>query len=459
MTAKTQSPGVLIGAPASGSGKSMVASGLMRAFSKRLRVQGFKIGPDYIDPMYHTAASGKPSINLDPWMLTADQNRCAYARHAADADLCIVEGVMGLFDGVSGDPMNGSSAGMADVLGLPVVLVADCGKLSGSLGALVHGFDTFHPRVHIAAVIANRVGSATHEAMLRHALKPTGIPMIGAIPKEKGLIVPERHLGLVTAGEQVEETERFLALAGTIMENSVDMDALQQIAMKARPLPAELFENACPEPRVRSGNLRLAVARDEAFCFYYADNLDMLADAGVTIVPFSPLRDEVLPDGISALYLGGGYPELYAESLAANQSMRESVRSFAQSGGPVFAECGGFVYLAESLYTGSEAFPMAGIVPGVCRMTGKLKMGYRSITALEPNWLIPRGATIRSHEFHYSSWEPPQNVKPLFAMQNAAGTAVGTDGIVIGNLIASYNHIHFGQDSTLADTFIRAMER
>lgn len=449
-------PGFVIAAPASGSGKSMLSSGLMRAFSKNRSVQGFKIGPDYIDPMYHTAACGRPSFNLDPWMLNEAQNRELYAENTHNADLAIVEGVMGLFDGIGGDPLTGSSAGMAVCLGLPIILVVDCAKMSGSAGALVHGFDTWNPQVHIGGVICNRVASARHELLLRAALAPLHIPLLGFIPKKPELFVPERPLGLITAIERAAGTEQFLDTAETIVRACIDCEMLETIARTASPLRQD-SSAILSLPHSDARPCRLAAARDEAFCFYYASNLMLLSAAGAEIVPFSPLHDRELPPDIQGIYFGGGYPELYARELSENQSMLEAVRRFAARGGLVFAECGGLVYLTESIRTDAGSYPLSGVLPGSCQMTECLNMGYRSISAMQPNWLLPIGKTIRSHVFHYSVWQPGTAVQALFRMQDAAGAEAGTDGICLGRVIASYNHIHFGQDPELATAFVSAM--
>ncbi len=449
-------PGFVIAAPASGSGKSMLASGLMRAFSRRYAVQPFKVGPDYIDLMYHGAACGTPSVNLDPWMLPSEKLRSVYAKRAAQADLSIVEGVMGMFDGISGDPMNGSTAGVAELLGLPILLVVDCGKMAGSAAALIHGFHTFDSRVQIAGIIANRVGSLKHQTMLEQAIAPLGIPILGFIPKKDGLIVPERHLGLVTLDDDREKTAAFLESAAEIIEENLDLAAVLEIARTAKPIQLPLVEL---KSREKPANVRLAVARDEAFCFYYAENLALLAEAGAEIVYFSPIHDPTLPDRIDGIYFGGGYPELHAPALSINESMLSAVRTFAVADHPIFAECGGLMYLTNVFQDSDRSYQMAGILSGSCRMGRRLIMGYRMATALTPNWLLAPAQTLRSHEFHYSIWDREDDDQPLFSYMNALGEACGTDGVCRGNTIASYSHIDFGQDETLVTNFITAMEK
>lgn len=342
-------PRLIIAAPSSGGGKSVVAAGLMAAFAQRLRVQGFKVGPDYIDPMYHAAATGRPARNLDAWMLPPSIVRRDFLRAAAQAELSLIEGVMGFFDGSGTDPLDGSTAHMAQLLEAPVVLVVDCARMSVGAAAVVHGFHTFTPKVNIAAVVCNRVGGERHAAWLREAVERYGLPVLGCLPDLPDLKVPERHLGLLTVAERPRAVQTFLAAAGAAMARYLDLDALLKLARSAPPLAPEAAD-AGASPMFAGGlPTRIGVARDEAFCFYYEDNLDALRRHGAEIQPFSPLRDAALPDNVAGLYFGGGYPELYAERLSANAAMRAAVADAYGRGMPIYAECGGLMYLTEAI--------------------------------------------------------------------------------------------------------------
>jgi cobyrinic acid a,c-diamide synthase len=279
---------------------------------------------------------------------------------------------------------------------------------------------------------------------------------LGFIPKKDGLIVPERHLGLVTLDDDREKTAAFLESAAEIIEENLDLAAVLEIARTAKPIQLPLVEL---KSREKPANVRLAVARDEAFCFYYAENLALLAEAGAEIVYFSPIHDPTLPDRIDGIYFGGGYPELHAPALSINESMLSAVRTFAVADHPIFAECGGLMYLTNVFQDSDRSYQMAGILSGSCRMGRRLIMGYRMATALTPNWLLAPAQTLRSHEFHYSIWDREDDDQPLFSYMNALGEACGTDGVCRGNTIASYSHIDFGQDETLVTNFITAMEK
>jgi cobyrinic acid a,c-diamide synthase len=396
-------PRVIIAAPASGHGKSTIATGLMAALAATRRVQGFKVGPDYIDPMYHTAATGRPSRNLDAWMLPPAAVQQGFARAAATADVSIIEGVMGFFDGAGSDPLAGSTAQMALLLAAPVILVVDCSHMSVSAAAVVHGFHTFMPKVNIAGVICNRVGGERHAAWLREAITQYGVPVLGCLPYLPDLAIPERHLGLLTVEERPHGVQTFLAGAREAMARYVDLEAVVALAEAALPLP--LPDSAGPLAAALAaasdGVVRIGVARDEAFCFYYADNLDALRAAGAEVVCFSPLRDAVLPPGISGLYFGGGYPEIYAAALSANRPLLAAVREAHAQGMPIYAECGGLMYLTEALEDAEgQRHPMVGLVPGVCRMERRLVMGYREVRLAADGLLGAAGQRLRGHEFH-----------------------------------------------------------
>ena len=442
-------PRIIIAAPASGHGKSTVATGLMAALAAAGRgVQGFKVGPDYIDPMYHTAATGRPSRNLDAWMLPPAAVQQVFARAAATAGLSIIEGVMGFFDGAGADPLDGSTAQMALLLAAPVILVVDCSHMSVSAAAIVHGFHTFMPKVNIAGVICNRVGGERHAAWLREAITQYGVPVLGCLPHLPDLVIPERHLGLLTVEEQPQAVQAFLAGAREAIAHYVDLEAVVGLAEAAPPLPDSTGLPATSSEVV----VRVGVARDEAFCFYYEDNLDALRAAGAEVVLFSPLRDGALPPGISGLYFGGGYPELYAAALSANRPLLAAVREAHAHSMPIYAECGGLMYLTKALEDAEgKRHPMVGIVPGVCRMERRLTMGYREVRLAADGLLGAAGQRLRGHEFHYSTWQHPEAAPPAYTVQPRFLPEESRDeGFACGNLHASYIHIHFGQDARLA---------
>ena len=445
-------PRVMIAAASSDSGKSVIASGLMAAFSKRMVVQGYKVGPDYIDPMYHTAATGRVSRNLDSWMLKPGQVISIFQRADQGSSLAIIEGVMGLFDGYGSHPLIGSSAGIAHLLKVPVILVLDCAKMSGSAAAVVKGFDQFHTEIHIAGVICNRVAGPRHAQWLREAIEGhTAVPVLGCVPRLEALHIPERHLGLFTVPEREEAVGKFIQQAGELLTQHIDLEQLLMIAKRASDLP----EDIKPRLKTQSCLVRLAVARDEAFCFYYEDNLDELRRAGAELMPFSPIHDQVLPQGISGIYFGGGYPELYARALSRNAAMREQVAACCRQGMPVYVECGGLMYLTEGIHSQGESCLQVGVLPGWCEMSDKPIMGYREVQAVCDNLLCSTGARLRGHEFHYSRWGAGEDVQPVYSIapRSDEGNA-RLEGYYDGNVMASYVHLHFSQIPRLAQNFV-----
>ncbi len=466
-------PRFMIAAPASGSGKTTIAVGLMAALAATEAVQGFKVGPDYIDPMYHTAATGRPSRNLDTWMAPPEAVLAACARALRGTEIAVIEGVMGLFDGFDGKSEAGSSAEVARLLAAPVILVLDVSKMARSAAAIALGCRLFDPALNIAGVICNRVAGPAHAEMVKDALAAVGLPVLGCIPKSAALAVPERHLGLHTAVERQAEVETFLRAAAALMAAEVDLARLREIARSAPTLeiPPDPFTSpllAGEGPGVRSlstvaqeAPVRIAVARDEAFCFYYQDNLDLLSLAGAEVVFFSPLRDPALPAGVSGIYLGGGYPELYAAQLAANRPLRRTIRVAAAAGMPIYAECGGLMYLTEGIVDGSGAVhPMVGLVPGRSRLAGRLTMGYRIVTATQDSLLLRAGEQVRGHEFHYSEWiDRPADVPWAYHMAPRQGNVAQPEGYARDGLLASYVHLHFGGRPQLANRFVAACRR
>ncbi len=442
----------------SGAGKTTVSLALMAALRRRgLVVQAFKVGPDFIDPGHHALVTGRPSHNLDGWMLGLDESRRIFARHTAGADVAVVEGVMGLYDGFDPKAEDGSSAQLAKALNLPVLLVADCRSMARSAAALAGGFAAFDPGVSFVGLAANRVGGTRHARMLAQALTLVpDMPFAGGLVRDQGLTLPERHLGLVTAeeGGLDDVVQQHLA---DWLEGGLDLDWLLAGLPDLSPEPPDDPEP--PAPRVR-----LAVARDAAFCFYYAENLRRLRAAGAEPVFFSPLAGEGLPEGCQGLYLGGGYPELYAETLSACRLGRELAGAVAD-GLTVYAECGGMMFLGRELIDlEGRRWPMAGVLGIATRMLPRLRsLGYRRVTLTRSCPLGPAGARARGHEFHYSelSGEPEgEGLHPdAYAAESRLGPEPGTRGFLQGNLLASYVHLHLGSNPALAPALVDWMER
>lgn len=430
-----------VAAPSSGGGKTTVALALMAALRRRgLRVQPFKCGPDYIDPAYHRMAAGRPSYNLDTWMMGHAGVRRTWARHAAGADAAVCEGVMGLFDACAPGRAEGSTADCARVLGLPVALVVPVRGMAGSLAALARGFASHMPGLNLCGIIANGIGGERHARLLREVLEGEGLPpLLGAFPRSEAWALPERHLGLVPPGETGCSTAWVEALARAA-EACIDWERFATAC--ACPRPAPVAEPACPAPF-----LRVAVARDEAFLFYYAELEARLRRLGWEPVAFSPLRDAALPVGVDAVYLGGGYPEVFAARLAENAAMRASLAAFAARGGEIYAECGGYMYLCDELVDGEGwRYPMCGVLRATAHMGRKRReLGYRSVRWLgEPPFGLPR-QDVRGHEFHWSDVELHAAYPPLYAWKGTDGRG-GEAGVACGRVRAGYIHLFWGGD-------------
>ena len=434
-------------------GKTTVTLGLLEAFRRRgLAVQAFKVGPDFIDPGFHEIVTGRGSYNLDAWMCGRDHVLATVARQAADVDLAIVEGVMGCFDGLDATSDEGSTAQVAKWLGAPVVLVIDVQAQARSAAAVVLGFEKFDPELNLAAVIANRVGGDAHALGIRDAIAARcRARVVGALAYDQQVTLTERHLGLVTAGEGGLTDGKRTRLAD-LVERGVDLDGLLELAA---PLQA-LTEGTAPGmPRVPS--VRIGVAHDAAFCFYYRDNLALLRAAGAELVYWSPLTDSTLPV-VDGLYLGGGYPELHASALGANKAIRNAVRVFADEGRPIYAECGGLMYLAEALEDlDGTTHPMVGLLPATVRMRPRrLSLSYTEVTLQADSPLGPSGTVARGHEFHFSSLDPvPASVARVYRLRRRRGDERG-EGYQIGNALLSYVHLHFGSNPRIATSFVRA---
>lgn len=426
--------GLIIAAPATGSGKTTLTLGLARAWRRAgLRVGVAKVGPDYIDPRFLEIASGREGRNLDPWSMRTDVLRRLTAEAGEGADLLLIEGVMGLFDGAADG--RGSTADLAALLGLPVVLVLDARKLAHTAGAIVHGLATWRSDVRMAGVILNGVGSPSHETMLRESLRPTGLPVLGATRRVPDLVQPERHLGLVQAEERTDP-DTFLDRAADLVLESVDRDALKALAE-----PPATGDGPPTLPPL--GN-RIAVASDTAFAFAYRHVLNDWRRAGATLHPFSPLADEGPDKDVDAVYLPGGYPELHAGRLAANTTFLGDLRAAAARRALVYGECGGFMTLGEGLIDANgTSHAMAGLLPVSTDFARrKLHLGYRRITVVGDVGPFAAGTEWRGHEFHYAGIvEPTVPVQPLFAIRDARGTDLGAVGAVAGSVAGSFIHL------------------
>jgi cobyrinic acid a,c-diamide synthase len=441
---------VVVGGTHSGVGKTTVATGLIAALRQAGHSSaGAKVGPDFIDPGYHSLACGRPPRNLDPWICGPDAIPGLAARAGAGADVLVVEGVMGLFDGAA-DGTPSSTADVAKQLDAPVLLVVDASAMSTSVAALVSGYVNHDPGVRVAGVILNRVGSDGHETLLREALGEVGVPVLGALRRDDRLVWRDRHLGLVPVAEDRGHVTEALALLAAAVAERVDLDAVVRLAVAAPPQRVD--EVPLPRQVVPDGRtVRVAIAAGEAFTFTYTDTVDALRAAGLEPVPFDPARDEQLPEGIAGLLAGGGFPEVHAEALAANTPMLDAVRQHAAQGLPIWAECGGLLWLCHEL----DGLTMAGVVPGRGRMTDRLTLGYREAEARSSSPVAAAGGRLRGHEFHYSTVE---SVEPgsMAALKLTSRWGAATDGFATPNLLASYLHLHPGGDPTPVEHFARA---
>ncbi|HWF56579.1 MAG TPA: cobyrinate a,c-diamide synthase [Solirubrobacteraceae bacterium] len=436
-------PRIVVAGTHSGAGKTTIACGLIGALRARgLTVQGFKVGPDYIDPSYHALASGRPPRNLDAFLSRPELIAPLAAHGAAGAGIAVIEGVMGMFDGASGRGELASTAHVAKLLDAPVVLVVDAAAMARSAAAIVHGFASFDPDVALAGVIFNRVGSDGHEQLLREAIEPLALPVLGALRRDATIVTPERHLGLVPAGEQRQQARKALDALAEAMARYVDLDAVQRLARSAPPLTATPWSAGDPvAPRAR-----IAIARGPAFSFHYEENLELLQAAGGHLCDFDPMADEALPHDCGALVLAGGFPEVYVAELEANTPLRAEIAAFAAAGRPILAECGGLLYLAQEL----DGRPMCGVLPVTGRMAGRLTLGYREAVAATPTPWLKLGERVRGHEFHYSAVEPADTPAPAWEF------AGRHEGLVHGSVQASYLHTHWAAHPEFAAGFVRA---
>ncbi|MFD5950178.1 cobyrinate a,c-diamide synthase [Streptomyces collinus] len=476
-------PRLVIAAPSSGSGKTTVATGLMAAFAARgLAVSPHKVGPDYIDPGYHALATGRVGRNLDAYLCGPELVGPLFLHGAQGCDIAVVEGVMGLYDGAAGEGELASTAHVAKLLGAPVVLVVDASSQSRSVAALVHGFASWDPEVRVGGVILNKVASDRHEELLREALEQAGVPVLGVLRRAPQVDTPSRHLGLVPVAERrAAAVEAVGAMAAQVSEGC-DLDALAGLARSAGALPGAAWDAAeavssppppLPFPSSRGSapstppegsaprtpgrperprpqtpdRLVVAVAGGEAFTFSYAETTELLAAAGAEVVVFDPLRDEELPEGTAGLVIGGGFPEVYASELSANEPLRKAVAELAGSGAPVAAECAGLLYLCREL----DGLPMCGVLDAGARMTERLTLGYRDAVAVGDSVLAAAGTRMRGHEFHRTAVEPGSGAEPAWGVR---GPRPRVEGFVERGVHASYLHTHWASEPGVARRFV-----
>jgi len=443
--------GIVIAGDRSGVGKTTVTLALLTALTRRgLRVQSYKVGPDYIDPMFHRYVTGRACRNLDPMLTSEAYVQQCFSRHLSGIDCAIIEGVMGLFDGAGDRGDFASTAHIARLLNLPVLLVLDCSHLSGSIAAIAHGYCSFDPQIQIAGVVLNRVGSDRHLELLQAALEPLNLPIFGVLRRQQAIAIPDRHLGLIPTAE-LPELDALIDQLAHLGESCFDWERLlPRVQVQPRSLPQQ--ELSRPEACLPA---RIAIAQDAAFSFYYADNLELLTALGAELIPWSPLSDETLPAGVQGLYFGGGFPEMFAADLATNQAARQAVRSAIQAGMPTYAECGGLMYLCQAIadFEG-QPWAMVGILPAIARMGQRLTLGYRKAIARHNTPLVTSGQRLCGHEFHRSSLtlEPED---PLFEIQNQRKLARSGEGWHQPHLHASYIHLHWGNTPELPMRFLK----
>ncbi|OLZ66056.1 cobyrinic acid a,c-diamide synthase [Streptomyces sp. IMTB 2501] len=449
-------PRLVIAAPSSGSGKTTVATGLMAAFAARgLAVSPHKVGPDYIDPGYHALATGRVGRNLDAYLCGPELVAPLFLHGAHGCDLAVVEGVMGLYDGAAGEGELASTAQVAKLLRAPVVLVVDASSQSRSVAALVHGFASWDPEVRVGGVILNKVGSDRHEELLREALDSAGVPVLGALRRVQQVDTPSRHLGLVPVAERQSAAVETVEAMAALVARGCDLTALEALARTAGPVPGgsapwtpvPTRSAERPDQHPAAARPVVAVAGGQAFTFSYAEHTELLAAAGAEVVAFDPLHDEQLPEGTAGLVIGGGFPEVYAGELSANEPLRKAIAGVALSGAPVAAECAGLLYLCREL----DGRPMCGVLDATARMTERLTLGYRDAVALGDSALAVAGTRMRGHEFHRTVVEPGAGAAPAWGVRTPARRV---EGFVQQGVHASYLHTHWASEPGVARRFV-----
>ena len=456
-----QLPRIMIAGTNSGAGKTTVTLGIMSALvQKGIKVQGFKAGPDYIDPSHHTFVTGNASRNLDTWMMGENACRELFARSALNADVSVIEGVMGLYDGCIDSSGHGSSAHLAKVLNIPVILVVNARGVAQSAGAVVMGFREFDKEVNIAGVILNNIASQNHYDYVKDAIEEScSVAVLGYLKKESDITIPERHLGLIPSEEQKINSDLYDKL-GQMVSETIDIDKLQEVAGSAGTFPE--YNRTIFRERDSSLDVTLAVARDNAFCFYYQDDIDLFEALGAKIVEFSPLAGKSLPDGIDGIYMGGGFPELFADRLMKNESMMSSILEAHKQGTVIYGECGGMMYLLEKLIDcDGRSFKMSSVLNGTSRMEKRRQgLGYVIVDAACDNVICSKGETFRAHEFHWSKLQDvPDSTIFAYNTRKSNGKRTGVDGICKSNVMASYTHIHFSSNPKLAVNLLSSMAK
>ena len=452
---------IVLAGDRSGTGKTTLTLALLAALKSRgCCVQSFKVGPDYIDPMFHGAITKRPCYNLDPVLTSAAYVQQSFCQHSLGADFAVIEGVMGLFDGATGTDDTASTAHVARLLDLPVVLAVDCGRMARSLAALVRGYRTFDNRVKIAGVLLNRVGSDRHLQLLSEALTQIKMPILGVFRREKDIELPSRHLGLVPT-EEVGAFGKIAERLAQIGERCFDWEKLEPLleSEEVRERSVEVIDLPDLPTRVSREHkqVRVAIARDAAFNFYYPDNFEILEAHGAELVFWSPLQDQTLPV-VDGLYFGGGFPEVFAAELSENTSMRRSIRRAIEQGIPTYAECGGLMYLSKTLIDfAKQAWPMVGLIPQTVEMRKQLTLGYRSALSLADSPLLVDGQTVIGHEFHKSKVVealacPAYKTQRYWEDVNEPEF----EGYRLSNLHASYVHLHWGNQPQLAKRFVQS---
>jgi len=440
-----------IAGTASGVGKTTVALAIIAALRSRgLTVQPFKCGPDFIDGGHLGLVANRTVRNLDTWMLDAEANREIFFRASAGCDVAVTEGMMGLFDGVTGSSEEGSTAEIAKLFDLPVVLVVDAGNSARSIAAVILGFETFDPELHFAGIVLNRVAGDAHFGMLESAIRQaSAVPVLGWLPMETDAAIPERHLGLHTAAEEITASVSTLTRLG----NRLDIEQL----LKATRYPQRFEIAPKSSGELKREVIRVGIARDRAFSFYYEDNLDLLRENGAEIVEFSPIADSALPENLHALYFGGGYPELHAAALSDNRSLLQEIRDFAKADKPIYAECGGLMYLVETLTTiEGRSYPMAGILPVAVEMTKSLvHFGYADVEFTHDCLLGEKGTLVRGHSFHCSRVIAQDSLRCAYRVDYSLSDRTEQEGFVIRRVLVSYIHLHFRSNPSLVSNFLQ----
>jgi cobyrinic acid a,c-diamide synthase len=445
-------PAIIIAGTHSGVGKTSISIGIMRALRRRgLTVQSFKIGPDFIDPGHHRTATGRISHNLDGWMLSRETNNNIFQKNCNDADIAVIEGVMGLFDGY-GSSTAGSTAQMAKWLGIPVILVIDAKAIAASAAALIHGYTTFDRDLNVAAIICNRIGSVSHLNLIREAVKEiSAIPILGGIPRDSKVEIKSRHLGLWMSQED-SLGEQYIDRLADLIEADINLDELIELAQQSSQKRSIIaFQPSQKKP----STVKIGIAKDNAFCFYYQENLDLLREFGAELIEFSPIQDS-LPENLDGIYFGGGYPELHAEKLANNQKFIQALQKFCQQGNPVYGECGGLIYLSQGIEIESDLhYPFVGIFPFWTRLASRAKLGYTEVKIENQSNLFPQYAIARGHRFHYSEIidEPGVKLKTSYTVCSRRD-GCSAEGFMVGNTLASYVHLHFASNPDFPQYFV-----